>query len=496
VLAINSAIDQPTSPRPRGPRAALALLSVLFVVICVLQLPLLEVGMADNTDFLSRAGSVTSGPTASEVSRAELVSHPERRYGDYWIREWQLEQHWQRPRSSTLLLWHLAALSSRALGGDILDLATIGLVLRLASVLLALGLVYALSRAAQLPPWHALVLGVGVCALQLDVEVACHQASFYESAGFLPFLYAMSILLVRVWRCRYRIALGSLAWASCVCAGCVQPQCLPLVLIGGFAILWATVRRRGKRPRRWTVALCVLVPSLLTVVCFAMVRPKWRRENQFNSTFFGALTYSADPGRHLQALGLPAQTRALIGRHAWEDVGQEFISGVHRDELGYHLPLLVYLREPRALCAAMAAVGDAMHGPVPLGRTRFDPGTQAAAPGPEQRAGSAVFAGSQSWARCLPSGGWLWGLMAAAGGLCLWSLRQRPETGSLPGLALVYLASGMASAGVAFLGDGNYELSRHLIYGRVLCDLGLLLSALAAVRLVVRARVGARRPGG
>jgi hypothetical protein len=81
-----------------------------------------------------------------------------------------------------------------------------------------------------------------------------------------------------------------------------------------------------------------------------------------------------------------------------------------------------------------------------------------------------------------PTGGWFWAAILLFGISFSWGFRRKGFSREISIVGLVATAGCLADMFVALLGDGRYELIKHLFLANILFDLGVL--ALLCLTLV------------
>jgi len=168
--------------------------------------------------------------------------------------------------------------------------------------------------------------------------------------------------------------------------------------------------------------------------------------------------------------------------------GYEFLNSDRRRLLGFDRTLLVYAREPAAARRALAAVGDAIHAEVRLGRYQrddVDPTTGSPIRGPERSSLRLLYTGMSELLRAVvPRGLGFWIVLALllAGNL-LAARRNRVRAAALA--SAVLLCGAALAAGLAVFLDGQLELQRHLAGARFCFDLVLMISAAIAIQVLI-----------
>jgi hypothetical protein len=461
--------------RPRGqwPSPEWFVFGVIaLILVRQLLLPPI-VGLADNGDFARVLEPLGLQHRATEWS--------ERYFG------WLGKTYVPGPRvpghleSSQLLLSGLAkALAGLGSRDGSLDIRTQGAV-HLVFYLLGIALILRAARTFR-PPVRA-TIGVALLLAATDVAWVAPLNSFYGEAAtlvFLSLLMGCGLLALRDDRARPWALPGYFVATALFVAAKPQNYFLALPLMAApLALLPRLSRTRG---RAAVVAAAIAVVAL---GLFLQTRVPWamRIRNLWNSVFYTALAESSDPAGDLAQFGLGPELVRFSGVPAFADSIPIEAATAH---FGYGDVLRFHASHPgRFLRTASACAGNAFVWRDPrMGNYTQDSG---------QPAGTLArdFA---VWSRVeglvLPRS--LLFLVVFLGGVMVVGIigAQRAGVATVAGgtalfCAALALAAGM-EFGVCVVGDGLYDIVKHLYLFQLLFDICLFAAIAWTVGLVTR----------
>jgi hypothetical protein len=449
-----------STPAPRADRrfAPEWFLFAIVAVVLVRQLLLPPiVGLADNGDFV-------------RVLEPLGLQHGAAEWGErYW--GWLDKTYVPGPRlpleleSSQLLLTRAAqGLAGLVRRDGVLDIRVQGAV-HLALYLLGLALVLRAARTFRAPA--RVTLGLAVLVAATDIAYVAPLNSFYAEAASLLFLVLVlgfGLVALREDGARGWALPGYLAAAALFVAAKPQnhPLAVPLAVVP--LVLLPRLQRRATR------LLAVLATLLLVVLAYDLhSRLPWSQtiRNRWNDVFFTILADSPDPRADLAEFGLEPELARFARVPAFADsIPIEAVTARYgfADVLRFHARHPSRFLRTAAVCAESAFVWRDPR----MGNFTRDSG---------RPAGTLAHQFS-AWSRLeravLPASlpflvVFLAGVMVAA---ALVGFRSGPASGAgstaLFGAALA-LAAGM-EFGVCVVGDGYYDIVKHLYLFQVLFD--------------------------
>jgi hypothetical protein len=398
---------------------------------------------------------------------------------------------WAGYRSSELLLVRVAlALDRTFSNNDLFDIRVVGAV-HSALYLLGAGIVLAGVRRFSLAPRIA-VNGL-LLLFFTDVAYVSYFNSFYSEPASLIFLMLMAgfgLLLISreqddPWRDSVLVMFFLAALLLIIAKPQNGPLAIPLGLIG-FRLYGLPLR-----PRREQIT-SYLLPGGLAVglIIVGLVNPfiahpdGFREANLFNVVFAEILGNSDDPEADLRAMGLDEDLVEYAGTHAYQPGSPVTEDSFHPrffDHIGYREIGVFYLRHPTRFLDLMSrgAEHSATMRPDYLGN--FEEAT-----GKPPRAQSQTFAIWSNWKPRLYSNSliFLTGFFAVSLAASLVIHRHFRAHRSLQLSSEFHIAL-LAMAGMQFviplIGEGEFEIVKHLFIFHALSDMALVVFSLVTV---------------
>jgi hypothetical protein len=412
---------------------------------------------------------------------------------------------WRYPTSWAPVVRAVVDVSRALSGSGSFDLRFLGVV---AAALLAVatGVLAAVLRG---PPWWRVLVAGGLGLAVLDTGLSSYLASPYtEPGGFVGLVLLLAAAVSYLTRPRVRGVDVVLLVAAAAFTGTVKAQLAPVLLVAAAVLLLRAAptsrsspgsrpgaRSRTRRP--WPLVGAVALVAL-TPVFLGQMGTEFSRVNQYHLLFTTVLADSDDPAETLAELGLPPELAPYAGTHAWarvnafaepsyDEVEERFTRGTVLRYWATHPAAALRVVGTATTQAAHTRVSylpmtEDVAGPPVVVASRWAPGHLALAP---FRAAPWPFLWL-AWGAAFLTGTWL------ASGRDR-GVAQR-QVGALAALLAALAASQLA---VAILGDGYYEIRKHLVFsswaGVALAPvvLAMALSPLTA-RRARRAAVPAR----
>jgi hypothetical protein len=447
-------------------------------------------GLADNGDFTRGIKIFSPGPAGIRPNFPPLHNglwyH---RFYRFWLPRWTLERQSEKPITSALVFWLPGiAVSEFIEPGAELSLPLISIVPR---VLLLGELVLLLFWARQQPGGRILVVTLGLPAVLLltTTDNAAYLNSFYQESASLVFVLPLFCALVYLQRRptppRLAVVILCLALLATGKESLVYwpALALPFILYCWVAPVPARWRSRAKR----TVAIGCAAACALTFAVHAFVHFKEDGVNPYHSLFDGALTFSQRAAEHLQRLGL-ADGLNCIGVSAYEEPGTSYFDA-HRDRMTFLNTVTTVAHEPAILWRmgrhVLARMQDLSLGY--LGKyAANDPRSLWYPPYADYHTGAEerLWNGRQettllnTWAtlkyRCFPTGGRLALTLTVFVAWFGWRMRSTADAGELALIGLLASVATIVDMAIAILGDGRYELIKHLYFANLLFDIAAI----------------------
>jgi hypothetical protein len=211
-----------------------------------------------------------------------------------------------------------------------------------------------------------------------------------------------------------------------------------------------------------------LVPQIIALAVTSGY--EFRNVNAYNAIFLGALTFSNNPGRHLD--DFPPDAARCVGVNA-------YATGTCFEEMGplatHGKVIGIYLTDLPALGGAIDFAAEAMHD-IALG----DYGKRHLDGLITPMVEPSLWTGIK---RLMPAGLWFYAMALALSGVLL-PLSRIAELRSFALAAQFLCAIAVSQPVIAVVGDGRAEISKHLLVGNFAFDLALVLTVAFAVHAV------------
>jgi hypothetical protein len=422
------------------------------------------IGVADNGDYHRVMGPMGLEPTVTEWADC-YFDHVNLQYREGPARAATF------PTSQLLMGKAALAVDKWVVRGDTFSLTTLGGV---NTAVYLIGLALILLHLRRLTPAARIVGGVFLFLMSTDVSNVSFFNSFYsESASliFLVLLIGWFVAVNRAERIRVWHFLGYFLIAAAFVAAKPQnhPLAVPVVLIAGVW-LWRAQHIAG----RLVFAGGSILLLVFTANLYLAVPQHIKGFNCWNVLFYSILVDSPDPRADLTEFGLDPELAAFAGQGAFaEGVPLVEVAGkIHHSDLA-----AFFLRHPGRLLGLASACSKQIYVKLDPLNGHFEKSSGFAAR--EQSRSFSVW--QQFQASALPrSIGWLVflsALLIAGVGTVLFKHGIASSEG-----AVAWLAGGLGlmaamEFGICVLGDGTYDIVKHLFLFQVLLDACFLAGA-------------------
>jgi len=458
----------------------------------------MNIGMADNGDYIRFMGTITSGPVGLESWVAASSPTYLDRYFSYWLPYWRLDWPLQWSPTAVVLLWLPGALlNAAAYSRDVLWLPLLGLPIKLALLGLVLLLFVWIERRA---PRQRLLLtlalaGPLVLALSTTDFVALIN-TFYREAGSMVYLllFLASVLYLNgrpASRARWWLCLGAAALLTLAKASNIY---WPLIAVP--FLMWRSASRFTWPGLLGRAAAGAALIAVLVLGNQKLLADSTNLVTSYDNFFNSALLVSRHPADHLQRLGMP-EALPCIGLSVYAGFGHDCYLR-YQDRMRLSNSLSVMFFEPMVVVYQFQLGLDNLadqsyewHGIYSASDPRA--GTAPTIAGPvDQR-----YWGERS---NLPLNFWSWlrfhafphGWPAAAALVLFAALawvgsRQAGPSRDLALVCLIAVVACVCDIQVQVVGDGTQDLIRHLFLSNMLFDLaGMAAAGSALCRLTAR----------
>jgi len=448
-------------PWPLGGWETAVLLAITATIAFQLFVPPI-VGVADNGDYHRVMAPLGLEPTVTEWSD---------RYFDHVNLAYRNIPPSTGPfPTSQIWLGRIARAIDDLLGrDDSFRLTSLGAVN--AAVYLA-GILLVLFHLGRLPWASRLVGGVFLFLATTDVSNVSFFNSFYSESASLAFLACLIGLYlvcndkerIRPWHLLAYFAVGAAFVAA-------KPQNHPLVV----PVLLVPLTWLARRPRMANlIAYAVGGLALLafTTHLYTSVSPRLKSYNCWNVLYFSLLADSPDPRADLAEFGLPPELAQYAGQGAFAE-GVPLEAGTHGVDHGELARFFV--RHPDRFWSLASRCAEQTYVKLDPVNGHFEKSSGRAA---REQSDSVSF-WYRMQASVLPrSIGWLVFQALMLVGAATWVLIRRGPASVPGGVASLALGLGLMAAlqfVICVLGDGVYDIVKHLFVFQVLLDACFLI---------------------
>jgi hypothetical protein len=360
-------------PLPNPPPAGRAIRFVKIALVLGLVVAIylqLDVGLADQGDFLRANAWLTAGPVGLdnwlEPNSPQYVTRFFQFYLPYWrYPETPLPQTlWQigDSHTSTALLWVPGLLLNRlGYSTTVLHMPVISLLPRLLLVGCLFGLFAWIDASRERhKAVLCLLLGVPLVLLLSTTDYLAYLNSFYQETGSMIYLGLWLAALVHLRRrpqslTRGLVCVGALA----LLMGAKASNIYWIVVGPAFLMLsWRPWQWSKRRIIPYSALYVAMACGLLATYIRFVNHPEFADRHHYNSLYFGILTFSDDPSARLAELGLGG-SESCVGAHAFTPQGLEFVER-SSDRLSYLKVLRVAWAEPSAMLRMLLFAADKM----------------------------------------------------------------------------------------------------------------------------------------
>lgn len=460
---------------------------VLFLLLTATLFAQINLGLADNGDFTRAMAVFTSRPLHIEPNWPNRQTQEElwnRRFFNFYIPDWKLDFpepfSLSRPfKSSAYLLWVLGVvLNQIAYSGSILNLGVMSIPSRLV-LLLVVGLVFGYILQTT-KPLEALILlfscGLPMVFLLLSPYSFYLNSFYYESAALVfSIWFLFSIVLIRHLKINVSIKI-LIAFVLSFLVGTTKASQFWWPVVCGFSLLFI-LKRMGIQ-KKIVIIMCAI---LLTIIAHLVTLPDNYTSmiNAYNRIFFGFLTLSSDPKAHLDRMEL-SDLVSCIGVMPYTLKGNQCFA-ITSSKLSLYITLDILAREPVILLRGLVSATESMQ-IISLDYlgilAESDPRTPFT--------GSHYYPWqSQVWLALkslLPKGIMLLVTLFIGVLICAFALAQFRDIRA--DFGIVGTTAGVATVIdiiVEFLGDGFYEIIKHLFVANLMFDIMVICATSIAL---------------
>jgi len=445
----------------------------------------LDSGLADNGDFTRAMTVFSSGPTDIHPNWPDPINQKEmweRRFFKFYIPYWKLDYpepfSINRPfKSTAYLLWLPGVFLNRMFWStNALNIGMMSLPTRL-FLIIFVWLVIKWIRSSLIAEKTIILLlcFVGpIVVLILSPYSRYLNSFYYESAAlfFVPLFFCVIVILTV--RSFAPIILCLVVFTTSILIAMAKAQWFYWPFIAALGAL--IVLRKRSFSISWSTHIGILIVAIfLSVAALVFTRPSTEAlsVNAYHRFFYGALMLSRDSQSHLAHLGVP-ELSECIGVHGYTEQGlacrrraKEVVKLVNLVKVLLHEPALI-VRMLNAAAQNMHVIALPYLGTFsehdPRGRTGYQPGL--------------IESVWLTMKKALPRGPlvFLWLMIN-------WFISWRAIRKSKSDLIIAIGIIGVLAAITAFLdmmvavlGEGLYELQKHLFMANLMFDISTICS--------------------
>jgi hypothetical protein len=442
-------------------------------------------GLADNGDFTRSMRLISSGPIGIEPNWPAAGSQDwSKRFFNYWIPYWKLDFDISKPTTSAVILWLPGALLNRVFySSNILYLPNLSLFPKL----IIFGVLLLLFKWVEFQTRYrtALLFSIGVPVIFLitTTDYVAYLNSFYEeSASFVYLFLLLASILAMKQRPSLPYLLCSLASILLLATSKTANLYWPVLALPIVFYVWYI---KNQIRLRTVLPICFAIILTLASTFAFIARVGATRENPYHSLFYGALTFSEDPSMHLRQLRMSGAIHC-VGVSAYSPIGEDCISK-YSDQLSFQNTIRVIHKEPAVMFRMLKHVLDNMQDVSLdyLGKYSSDDPRSQTLPSISSKAVEERFFLTTDtpllnlWAilkfRFFPTGYALaFVLIVLVVGFAV-GVKHNGVYQDLSIVGSLVTFGCIANMIVAILGDGKYELIKHLFLSNVLFDIAAII---------------------
>lgn len=470
-----------------------ALLTILgLMLLCfwlVGNLYQINIGIADNGDWYRSIWWFTPGPVGfDDLNISSGTPTYLERYYTYWLPYWHLD--FRMPDATTIneftltsnyLLWLPGILAGKLpFSQGIIALPIVSIFPRILVGVGLFNLFLWIKNGTKTRKILLLTLmGLPLVLLTTSPGYSAYLNTFYQENGDLVFfLLLFSVLIWFISNPESKLWFSLLLILTFLLSISKTSHFFWSVVMGFFLILFPQVRRFKKR---WLWVVLVVVSSL-AILGLNQSSPRLD-QNKFNRIYTGYLPFSADPAESLKALSLSGTDACLDNLDYFSPQRLNCIEALHLNQIDSE-ELSMLLREPDILWKQMDYVSSQFQKVTLQGMepSTFNLGNYA--PWDQRPHDNSIF---NLWVNfkenLFPKGGWFWAFIVLTALFSIWQLKQS-DSRSFGKLELLLIILVLIEMVVAMMGDGKYELVKHLFLANLVFDI-LLMTVFSSGTLTI-----------
>lgn len=435
----------------------------LLIAFSLSQFLHLNIGLADNSDYIRSFIWFVRAPVGFETSFSDI--HAEDffdRYFSFWLPYWQIHPARGEHFSSSLFIWLPGFLINYFLfSKDILMLPILSLFPRI-FLGISIFLVFSLLN-HFLTGYKRLIatisIGIPLTLVYSTTDYVSYLNSFYQEVGTIVYslMFFIGMVWIRYSRSRLSFKLLFVILLSFLFSSTKAQYFYWMFLVLPFVF--------QKNNRFYNLTL-ILVSIIFTAVILILSNPQ-SLVNKYHSIFYGSLTFSKNPELILQRLGyhdavdcVNFHLSTIEGRHCFHKYF-EVISWVNVLKIYWEEPLILF-RQFLFAAENFQRIELEYLSKLPKGLEGF-----------EYR-WNLLNLWSIFKNKAFPKGGWL---LITFGLMILTFQRYIKRLGLyryISTFGLLVTAGCLVDMNVVVIGDGRYEINKHLLLSNLCFDYALI----------------------
>ena len=436
----------------------------------------LKLGLADNGDWYRSTRWFSSGPLGFAPDGTALSQEEHQaRYYQYWLPYWQLDASQLRSKTlsglvvtSNLLLWLPGVgLCRLFLENRVLSLAVISLIPRLLVGLnLAMILAWVSVHFKKQRTWLVVLIGLPLVGITITPAYNAYFNSFFQESGDIAFfLFFSAALLWFTSRPQSRLFFGLVLIAAVLLGSSKASHFYWPTVTGVFLLLFPEVRRSWPR---WT-AIGLAVG--LSILMFNLNQSDgMMAQNRFNRLYSGLLSFSQNRQYDLAVLGLQGSEDCIDEMDYYADNRLKCVENLEGNSPISSMVKII-LHDPAILFRQAAYTAGQLQKislrDLPVESNNLGYFAQGDNRLPNE---NWVWSWEILKENAFPKGFTFWVFIFLASIVLGWQIRHGQSASGAAKLGLFLIATLLIEMVVAILGDGKYELVKHLLLANLIFD--------------------------
>lgn len=317
----------------------------LILWFCFSVISQMNLGLADNGDFTRSMWYFTNGPAIIKQNLPETETIDwHRRFFSNWIPDWKFQWNWMLPSTSSYILWIPGVVANYLFySRDILHLPVVSLFPKII-LLGVLGWVLILILKYMKPPLlFIFTFGFPLTLLLSTSDYLVYFNSFYQESASFVFLFLFLLLILHL-HSSLRISTLILCILSLILLITAKQSNIYWTVISAPFIIFIWSKRKSSSFLKKILLTSLLIISIVLISVLITGTGK-EKVNKFHSLFYGALTFSDKPSFHLQKLNMGDAVNC-VGTKAFFDPGKGCFQKYY-SQMNFTNTIQVIVREPQ-----------------------------------------------------------------------------------------------------------------------------------------------------